>query len=139
MLIVAGLTGFVNLFTPGPRIAATALKFTLCFDDHPMTGGCMNITSTTALTGVQAASLRMESAAHNIANAHTPNFQRQVVTMQTQESAGVLTTIGKAEEIGAALAADLVEQMGAAAAYRANLRMIQADQQTTGSLLDLKA
>ncbi len=99
----------------------------------------MNITSTTALTGVQAASLRMESAAHNIANANTPNFQRQVVTMQTQESAGVLTTIGKAEEIGAALAADLVEQMDAAAAYRANLRMIQADQQTTGSLLDLKA
>lgn len=99
----------------------------------------MNITSTTALTGVQAASLRMESAAHNIANANTPNFQRQVVTMQTQESAGVLTTTGKAEEIGAALAADLVEQMDAAAAYRANLRMIQADQQTTGSLLDLKA
>lgn len=99
----------------------------------------MNITSTTALTGVQAASLRMESAAHNIANANTPNFQRQVVTLQTQEQAGVLTTIGKAEEIGAALAADLVEQMDAAAAYRANLRMIQADQQTTGSLLDLKA
>jgi flagellar hook protein FlgE len=99
----------------------------------------MNITSTTALTGVQAASLRMESAAHNIANANTPNFQRQVVTMQTQEQAGVLTTTGKAEEIGAALAADLVEQMDAAAAYRANLRMIQADQQTTGSLLDLKA
>ncbi|MEK8086948.1 flagellar basal body protein [Aquabacterium sp. A3] len=99
----------------------------------------MNITSTTALTGVQAASLRMESAAHNIANANTPNFQRQVVTLQTQEQAGVLTTTGKAEEIGAALAADLVEQMDAAAAYRANLRMIQADQQTTGSLLDLKA
>ena len=99
----------------------------------------MNITSTTALTGVQAASLRMESAAHNIANANTPNFQRQVVTLQTQEQAGVLTTIGKDEEIGAALAADLVEQMDAAAAYRANLRMIQADQQTTGSLLDLKA
>ena len=99
----------------------------------------MNITSTTALTGVQAASLRMESAAHNIANANTPNFQRQVVTLQTQEQAGVLTTTGKAEEIGAALAADLVEQMDAAAAYRVNLRMIQADQQTTGSLLDLKA
>ena len=99
----------------------------------------MNITSTTALTGVQAVSLRMESAAHNIANANTPNFQRQVVTLQTQEQAGVLTTTGKAEEIGAALAADLVEQMDAAAAYRANLRMIQADQQTTGSLLDLKA
>ena len=64
----------------------------------------MNITSTTALTGVQAASLRMESAAHNIANANTPNFQRQVVTLQTQEQAGVLTTIGKAEEIARGVA-----------------------------------
>ena len=99
----------------------------------------MNITSTTALSGVQAATQRLNTAAHNIANANTPDFQRQVVNLQTQEQAGVLTTIGKAEEIGAALAADLVEQMDAAAAYRANMRMIQADQQTTGSLLDLKA
>jgi flagellar hook-associated protein FlgK len=99
----------------------------------------MNITSTTALSGVQAATQRLNTAAHNIANVNTPDFQRQVVNLQTQEQAGVLTTIGKAEEIGAALAADLVEQMDAAAAYRANMRMIQADQQTTGSLLDLKA
>lgn len=99
----------------------------------------MNIASTTALSGVQAASLRLDTAAHNIANAQTPQFQRQVVQLETQEQAGVLTTIGKAEEIGAALAADLVEQMDAAAAYRANLRSIQTDQQMTGSLLDIKA
>ncbi|NBD20525.1 flagellar basal body rod protein [Aquabacterium fontiphilum] len=99
----------------------------------------MNIVSTTALSGVQAASLRLDTAAHNIANAQTPQFQRQVVQLETQEQAGVLTTIGKAEEIGAALAADLVEQMDAAAAYRANLRSIQTDQQLTGSLLDIKA
>jgi len=99
----------------------------------------MNIVSTTALSGVQAASLRLDTAAHNVANAQTPQFQRQVVNLQTQEQAGVLTTTGKAEEIGAALAADLVEQMDATAAYRANLRSIQADQQTVGSLLDIKA
>lgn len=99
----------------------------------------MNIASTTALSGVQAASLRLDTAAHNIANAQTPQFQRQVVQLETQEQAGVLTTIGKAEEIGAALAADLVEQMDAAAAYRANLRSIQTDQRMTGSLLDIKA
>ena len=99
----------------------------------------MNAISSIALSGVQAASTRMDAAAHNIANTQTPGFKRQTVQQQSQESGGVLTTLGKAEEVGPELAADLVDQKVASYNYKANLRTIQTQDQMLGSLLDLKA
>lgn len=98
----------------------------------------MNTISSIAVSGVQAASTRLNVAAHNIANDQTPNFKPQVVH-QSQETAGVVTTIGKAEEIGADLAAELVEQRAASYAYKANLRTIRTQEDMMGSLLDIKA
>ena len=46
----------------------------------------MNVTSI-ALSGVQAASTRLDAAANNIANSQTPGFRRDQVMQQTQESA----------------------------------------------------
>jgi flagellar hook protein FlgE len=99
----------------------------------------MSTISSIAVSGVQAASTRMDVAAHNIANAQTPGFQRQQVQARSQETAGVVTTVGKAQEVGADLAADLVEQKAASYQYRANLKTIQTEDQMMGSLLDLKA
>ena len=98
----------------------------------------MNVTSI-ALSGVQAASTRLDAAANNIANSQTPGFRRDQVVQQTQESEGVLTVVGKAQEVGADLAADLVEQMQASATYKANLRSIRTQEEMTGSLLDIRA
>ncbi len=98
----------------------------------------MNVTSI-ALSGVQATSTRLDAAANNIANSQTPGFRRDQVMQQTQESEGVLTVVGKAQEVGADLAADLVEQMQATYAFRANLRTIEAEKRMTGSLLDIQA
>jgi flagellar hook protein FlgE len=99
----------------------------------------MNAISSIAVSGVHAASTRLDVAAHNIANAQTPDFQRQVVHQASQETAGVVTSVGKSEEIGPDLAADLVEQMAASYAYKANLKTIQTQDQMMGSLLDIKA
>jgi flagellar hook protein FlgE len=99
----------------------------------------MNAISSIAVSGVQAASTHLDVAAHNIANAQTPGFKRQVVHQQSQESAGVMTSVGQATEVGADLAADLIEQKSAAYQYKANLRTIQTQDQMMGSLLDLKA
>jgi flagellar hook protein FlgE len=99
----------------------------------------MNTISSIAVSGVNAASTRLDVAAHNVANAHTPGFQRQVVHQQSQEKAGVMTTVGKADEIGADLAADMVAQMQASYSYKANLKTIQVQEQMLGSLLDVKA
>lgn len=98
----------------------------------------MNVSSI-ALSGVQAASTRLDAAANNIANSQTPGFRRDQVAQQTQESEGVLTVVGKAQEVGADLAADLVEQMQATYAFRANLRTIEVEKRMSGSLLDIQA
>ena len=99
----------------------------------------MNTISSIAVSGANAASTRLDVAAHNIANAQTPGFQRQVVHQQSQETAGVVTTIGKSDEIGADLAADLSAQMEASYSYKANLKTIQTQDQMLGSILDVKA
>ncbi|MBP7132421.1 MAG: flagellar basal body rod protein [Aquabacterium sp.] len=99
----------------------------------------MNPISAIGLSGAQAASTRMDVAAHNIANVQTEKFQRQVVNQQSQESGGVTATVAQAQEIGPDLAKDLIEQKMASNTYRANLRSIQTDQQMLGNLLDIKA
>lgn len=99
----------------------------------------MNAISSIAVSGVHAASTRLDVAAHNIANAQTPGHQRQVVHQQSQETAGVLSTVGKTDEVGPDLAADLVELKEASYTYKANLRTIQTQEQMVGSLLDVKA
>ena len=99
----------------------------------------MNTISSIAVSGAQAASTRLNVAAHNVANAQTPDFHREVVHQQSQETAGVVTSISKADEIGADLAADLVEAHAASYNYKANLKTIQTQDQMLGSLLDVKA
>ncbi len=99
----------------------------------------MSAISSIAVSGVQAASARMDAAAHNIANAQTPGFHRQQVHARSQETAGVMTTVGQADEVGPDLARDLVEQKAASYQYKANLKTIQTADQMMGSLLDLKA
>jgi flagellar hook protein FlgE len=99
----------------------------------------MNAISSIALSGVQAASTRMDAAAHNVANAQTPNFKREVVHLASQETEGVVASVGQSEEIGPDLAADLIEERAASYAYKANLRTIETQDQMLGSLLDVKA
>ncbi|HET8869006.1 MAG TPA: flagellar basal body rod protein [Aquabacterium sp.] len=100
----------------------------------------MSSASAIALTGISAASLRMDVAAHNIANTETAHFRRQQVS-QAAEAAlgGVKATLSFSAAEGDALANDLVQQKAASYEYIANLRVIKTQDQMTGSLLDMKA
>ncbi len=99
----------------------------------------MNPTSSIALSGVLAASTRMDAAAHNIANAQTKDFHPEVVWQQSQESGGVVASAGRSNEVGADLDADLIEQQQASYQYKANLKTIEVQLQMLGSVLDIKA
>jgi len=98
----------------------------------------MSAISSIGVSGAQAASQRMEVAANNIANAQTEGYQRQKV-VASQEASGVVTSVGKEQEVGPDLAADLVQQKMASYQYKANLKTVQTESQMMGSLLDLKA
>ena len=74
--------------------------------------------SSIALGGLNAASRRLDQAAHRIANAATPGF---------------------AERHGSTLEADLITQIEASHTYRANLGVIRTEDAMLGRLLDLRA
>lgn len=109
----------------------------------------MSVTSAafTGMSGMRAAQLRLDTAAHNVANALTPGFQRQVVTQTAQPAlGGVNAQVERQPESASAtgapfghLAEDMVEQRISLYSFAANLRTVQAQDRMLGSLLDTKA
>ena len=92
-------------------------------------------------SGLQAAQLRLDASANNVANMNTPGYRRQVVAQEeAADSAGVRATVQRAQEAErVALEKEAVEQMSATYAFKANLQTIKAQDEMMGSLLDVKA
>jgi flagellar hook protein FlgE len=103
----------------------------------------MNSALAIGLSGMLAASTRMDVSAHNIANSQTPDFRRQQVTQATSEEGGVTVTLGGAavpEQMPfGGLPQDLVQQMQAAYEFKANLNVVKTQYELLGQLLDLRA
>ena len=96
----------------------------------------MNSLTAIALSGLQGAQLRVSSAGHNIANAMTPDFRRQVVQQQAVEGGGVATTVERAPVAGDALAEDLVMLKLGEHLFKANLQVLRTRDRMLGTLLD---
>ena len=91
-------------------------------------------------SGLQAAQLRLDASAHNVANMNTPGYRRAVVAQQAvTDSAGVRATVQRQQAAeGVALEQEAVEQMSATYAFKASLQTIQTQEQMMGALLDVK-
>jgi flagellar hook-associated protein FlgK len=103
----------------------------------------MNSTSSIAISGMNAATVRMDVAAHNIANAQTPDFQRQEVVQQTVSGGGVQATVAPPPTppklpTGSLFLGDVVQQMEALYAFKANQKVVQTQQDMLGVNLDIK-
>jgi flagellar hook protein FlgE len=93
-------------------------------------------------SGLQAAQLRLDASANNVANMNTPGYRRQAVAQQAvADSAGVRATLQRQPEAaeGVALENEAVEQMSATYAFKANLQTIKTQDEMMGALLDVKA
>jgi flagellar hook protein FlgE len=99
----------------------------------------MNSIASIALSGMNAASQSLNSAAHNIANLQTPGFRRQVTRQEAQPEGGVSVTFGRAAEAGDSPAEDIVGLKMASYSFKANLLTLQTQDRMLGSLLDLQA
>jgi flagellar basal body rod protein FlgC len=100
----------------------------------------MSSLASIALSGMSAASMRLHAAAHNIANAQTPGFRRQVVQPTAQPEGGVVVSIGSLPAgAGDALIEDVVAQKAATYAFKANVLTLKAQDRLLGSLLDVMA
>lgn len=92
-----------------------------------------------AQSGMQAAQVRLNAAANNVANAQTPDFRRDQVQQEAQSGGGVTARVEKVPQPGAELTRDLVEQKSATYAFKANLQVLKAADDTLGRLLDTRA
>jgi flagellar hook-associated protein FlgK len=96
----------------------------------------MNSIASIALSGLQAAQTQLSSSAHNVANAMTPGFRRQLVAQQAVDGGGVSTTLERAPQAGEALAEDIVTMKLAGHLFTANLKVLQTQDRMLGTLLD---
>ena len=99
----------------------------------------LNSVHSIALSGMQAATQRLGSASHNIANWSTPGFRRELVVNATQAGGGVAINLSSAAEPGVALAEDVVSQKIALYEFKSNMQVFKTQQYMLGALLDLQA
>ena len=92
-------------------------------------------------SGLQAAQLRLDASANNLANANTPGYRRVTVAQEAvAENAGVRATAQRDQQAqGVALEQEAVEQMSATYAFKANLQTLRTQDEMMGSLLDVRA
>ncbi|MBP6007054.1 MAG: flagellar basal body rod protein [Rhodoferax sp.] len=92
-----------------------------------------------SLSGMSAAQTQLGVAAHNVANANTPNFKRQQVNLSAQSQGGVVAEVSSTAAPGADLVTDVVSQLQAKHAFIANLAVFKTQDKLAGSLLDQSA
>lgn len=95
--------------------------------------------SSIAQSGMNAALLRLDSSAHNIANLQTDNFRRQEVVQESVAQGGVKASVKQADVPGSSLVEDVVQQHSASYAFIASLKVIQTEKKMMGTLLDVRA
>ena len=115
----------------------------------------VNSVNSAALSGLQAATLKLQTAAHNIANASTVGFQKQQVTTV----AGVYGVEVKVERLNGSasptlqrdnaegaqppsevdLLEEAIEMNSSKRLYEANLLTLRVADNMLGALLDIKA
>jgi flagellar hook protein FlgE len=99
----------------------------------------MSSIASTATSGLHAAQRQLDAVAHNVANLQTEGFHRQQVQQQARASGGVDAWTRRAPEPGAALEADVVQQLAARNAFVANAVVFRTADRLAGVLLDERA
>jgi flagellar hook protein FlgE len=105
----------------------------------------MNISSSAAISGVQASMFRQDVSANDIANINTPGYE-QATPRQTETlpSGTRVSSLAKTPNAGnplssTDLATEAVEQKTNKATLSANLAVLKTQDRMTGELIDLIA
>ncbi len=105
----------------------------------------MSISYAAPISGVTASSLRMDNAAHTIANLNTPNFSAATVNqVETLPEGTRIASISKpAASYESSTTDNLLEgtkeELLSKETFTANLKVIKAKDKMVGELLDLLA
>ena len=92
-----------------------------------------------ATSGLRAAALGMQAAAHNVANLATPDAARQTVVLSAGPTGGVSAAVAEAPPDPAPPLEDVAATLTYKAMAGANVFVLKVADQTLGSLLDVSA
>lgn len=96
----------------------------------------MNTLSAISLSGMQAAQVRLQTSAHNIANGQTEGFRSLEVAQTPNVDGGVSTNVRRSSAVGEDLVTDVVSQLQAKNDFLANLAVFKSSEKMLGSLID---
>jgi len=96
----------------------------------------MNTTSAISLSGMQAAQVRLQTSAHNIANGQTEGFRPLEVEQTPNAEGGVTAHVRRSNLVGEDLVTDVVDQLRAKNDFLANLAVFKTSEKMLGSLID---
>ncbi|GAA3984483.1 hypothetical protein GCM10022279_04650 [Comamonas faecalis] len=99
----------------------------------------MSPSFTIARSGLQAAQLHLDAAAHNTANLQTHGFRSTVVQQQAEPGAGVRAQAVANTGGAPSLETQAVQQLAATYAFKANAVALRISDETAGHLLDTRA
>ena len=91
-----------------------------------------------ATSGLRAAALGMQAAAHNLANLATPAAARPAVVLSAGPTGGVAAALVEASPDPAAPVEDVAATLTYKAMAGANVFVLKVADQTLGSLLDVR-
>ncbi|OHB24584.1 MAG: hypothetical protein A2X84_05860 [Desulfuromonadaceae bacterium GWC2_58_13] len=105
-----------------------------------------------SIMGLKAMETRMSATANNLANVNTDGYKKDRVTLSENQHGGVNATAAKVNTPGATvedqgttrelsnvdIAEEITDTIPTRAGYSANLKMLQAQDELTGTLLDIK-
>ena len=116
----------------------------------------VNTVYNAAISGLQAASLKLRVSANNVANANTDGYQRQQVTTQTgtygvEVKVEKVTTVEPTKNVQTGgelrtpapsnvdVAEELLEMKAAKNLFEANLKTLKTNDNMLGRILDIEA
>ncbi|PPV06117.1 hypothetical protein XBLMG947_1523 [Xanthomonas bromi] len=95
--------------------------------------------SSIASSGMQAAALRQQVAASNVARQPVDGSPRQSVAASTQANGGVSASVVDASSDPSAPVTDLVDGLSARNDFQANAAVLRRSDEAVGSLFDVLA
>ena len=99
----------------------------------------MSSISSIASSGLQAAQLRLDASANNIANMNTPGYRARQVAQQAAAQGGVDARVQRANTSGVSLEKEVVDQLAAKQAFLASVQTLRTGDAVLGALLDVRA
>ncbi|MDD2608319.1 MAG: flagellar basal body protein [Giesbergeria sp.] len=91
-------------------------------------------------SGMQAAQMRLDASANNVANADTPNYKRVAVKQEAApDNAGTRARMERQSNEQVRLEKEAVEQISATYSFAANLLSVETESRMMGTLLDERA